>query len=439
MNELPRLSLPLLDLSEPDAPLFLHRGGAVSRSRFAAAALELAQRLPPGSHVLNLCENRHAFSLVFAAAALRGQAALLPPGNGGAALQALAQRYPGAVRLSEDPAQSDLPLELDSTATLGRLPEIPAAQAVAVAFTSGSTGEPQPQLKTFHALWHVGAALSRGFLGDSGRCSIVATVPPQHMYGLEASILLPLAGGHGVWSGRPGFPDDVRAALAEVPAPRVLVTTPVHIRALLAAGVKLPPLRCIVSATAPLPQELAAGAEQAYGAPVLEVYGCSEAGTVATRRCTGDGLWQPIAGIRLEQRDELTMVHGVHLPEPVPLQDLLQPEGEGFRLLGRSSDMLKVAGKRASLTDLTQKLLSIPGVVDGVVFQPDGGKDSVLQRPAALVVAPTLSESEILSALARLVDPVFLPRPLRKIDGLPRNPVGKLPRSSLQRLLRAAG
>ena len=431
-------ALPLLDLSAPGAPLFLQRGGAVSRGQFAAAALQLAQRLPQGSHVLNLCENRHAFSLAFAAAALRGQAALLPPGSAGTAQQALALHYPGAVRLSEDPAYSDLPLDLAAAATLDRLPEIPAAQAVAVAFTSGSTGEPQPQVKTFHALWHVGAALSRRFFDGSGRCSIVATVPPQHMYGLEASILLPLAGGHSVWSGRPVFPDDVRAALAEVPAPRVLVTTPVHIRALLAAGVKLPPLHCIVSATAPLPQELADGAEQAYGAPVLEVYGCSEAGTVATRRSTGDGLWQPIDGIRLEQRDEVTVVHGVHLNQPVPLQDLLQPEGAGFRLLGRSSDMLKVAGKRASLADLTQKLLSIPGVIDGVVFQPDSAKASVLQRPAALVVAPSLSENEILSALGRLVDPVFLPRPLRKIDGLPRNPVGKLPHSSLQRLLRVS-
>lgn len=430
--------LPLLELSAPDAPLFLQRGGAVvSRGQFAAAAMTLAQRLPQRSHVLNLCENRYAFSLVFAAAALRGQAALLPPGSVGATLQALAQRYPDATRLNEDPAQSELPLQLAAAGTLDRLPEIPAAQTVAVAFTSGSTGEPQPQVKAFHALQHVGAALSRRFFAGRGGCSIVATVPPQHMYGLEASILLPLAGGHSVWAGRPVFPDDVRAALAEVPAPRVLVTTPVHIRALLAARVKLPTLHCIVSATAPLPQELAGGAEQAFGAPVLEIYGCSEAGTVATRRSTGDGLWQPIDGVRLEQLQELTVVHGMHLPQPVPLQDLLQPEGDGFRLLGRTSDMLKVAGKRASLADLTQKLLSIPGVVDGVVFQPDS-RDNVLQRPAALVVAPTLSESQILSALGRLVDPVFLPRPLRKIDGLPRNPVGKLPRSSLQRLLARA-
>jgi acyl-coenzyme A synthetase/AMP-(fatty) acid ligase len=33
------------------------------------------------------------------------------------------------------------------------------------------------------------------------------------------------------------------------------------------------------------------------------------------------------------------------------------------------------------------------------------------------------------------VDPVFLPRPLRLVDALPRNETGKLPRAALLRLL----
>jgi acyl-coenzyme A synthetase/AMP-(fatty) acid ligase len=168
----------------------------------------------------------------------------------------------------------------------------------------------------------------------------------------------------------------------------------------------------------------------------VEIYGCTEAGTVATRRTTAGSTWQPLEGIRVEHRDNVSLVHGTHLADVVPLQDLLEGDGDGFRLLGRASDMLKVAGKRASLADLTQKLLSIPGVVDGIVFQPDTLDEGGLpQRPAALVVAPDLRESEVLSALGRLVDPVFLPRPLRKIQGLPRNTVGKLPHSSLQQLL----
>ncbi|MFI4978852.1 MAG: AMP-binding protein [Nevskiales bacterium] len=427
--------MPLLDLAEPDAPLFMQRDGLISRGQFASAVEALGRRLPQQPHALNLCESRYAFSTVLCALALRGQTGLLPSSGATGVVNLLAKAYPGAVVLSETAGANTFTVDSrGSHASLDRLPPIDSNATVAVAFTSGSTGQPQPQSKAWRALHHVGMALSRRLLAGLGRCSIVATVPPQHMYGLEVSIMLPLAGGHCVWNGRPAFPDDVRAALAAMPAPRVLVTTPIHVRALLLAGTRLPELAGLISATAPLTPEMARQAEQVFSAPVFEVYGCSEAGTVATRRTIAGDLWQPLDGIRVETHDSLSLVHGEHLAGPVPLQDLLENEGNDFRLLGRTSDMLKVAGKRASLADLTQKLLSIPGVVDGVVFQPDSS-DEMVQRPAALVVAPQLSENEILGALGRLIDPVFLPRPLRKIEGLPRNTVGKLPRSALQQLL----
>jgi acyl-coenzyme A synthetase/AMP-(fatty) acid ligase len=47
------------------------------------------------------------------------------------------------------------------------------------------------------------------------------------------------------------------------------------------------------------------------------------------------------------------------------------------------------------------------------------------------VVAPTLDEAKILASLRGAVDPVFLPRPLRRVDTLPRNAAGKLPREAL--------
>lgn len=97
---------------------------------------------------------------------------------------------------------------------------------------------------------------------------VVATVPPQHMYGMELSVLLPMVTTLAVHAGRPFFPDDVARALADIPAPRVLVTTPVHLRALVESGVALPPLAGIVSATAPLAPEIAAAAEARFGGEV---------------------------------------------------------------------------------------------------------------------------------------------------------------------------
>jgi acyl-coenzyme A synthetase/AMP-(fatty) acid ligase len=249
------------------------------------------------------------------------------------------------------------------------------------------------------------------------------------MYGLETTVTMALAAGCGTHAGRPFFPQDVAAALAAMPAPRVLVTTPLHLRACLAAAVPLPPLARIVSATAPLDARLAAEAEARFSTEVHEIYGCTEAGSLATRRTAQAELWRWHPGLRAELHEGAARVHAAHLPQPLPLQDRIEiAGGDAFRLLGRAGDMVKVAGKRASLSELTAKLLAVPGVRDGVVFLPGAAAD---ERPAALVVAPGLSRAEVLSQLSRSLDPVLLPRPLVCVERLPRNELGKLPRADL--------
>jgi acyl-coenzyme A synthetase/AMP-(fatty) acid ligase len=80
----------------------------------------------------------------------------------------------------------------------------------------------------------------------------------------------------------------------------------------------------------------------------------------------------------------------------------------------------------------------VPGVLDGVVFQLDANEAGGVRRIAALAVAPGIDEAEILRALRRGIDPVFLPRPLKRVAALPRNETGKLPHAALVQLLQAA-
>src|SRR5262249_31734348 len=156
------------------------------------------------------------------------------------------------------------------------LPDIAADHVVAIGFTSGSTGAPKANAKTWAGVC-ASSALNAALLGVDGEAAnVVATVPPQHMYGLETSVLLPLRRRAAIHAGQPFFPADVALALAATDAPRILVTTPFHLRALLQAGIALPPLRTIVTATAPLDAGLAAAAEQRFGAPVTEVFGSTE-------------------------------------------------------------------------------------------------------------------------------------------------------------------
>lgn len=61
--------------------------------------------------------------------------------------------------------------------------------------------------------------------------------------------------------------------------------------------------------------------------------------------------------------------------------------------------------------------------------------ESGTTRLAALVVAPGLTAETLLARLRERIDPIFLPRPLRFVEALPRNPTGKLPREALLRML----
>jgi len=317
---------------------------------------------------------------------------------------------------------------------------VPAAQPAAIVFTSGSTGQPVPYRKTWGSL--VGVALAEldilGLRARSGM-ALVGTVPPQHVFGLEATVLMVMQGGLALHARRPFYPADVRAALAELPRPRGLVIAPVHLRVLLAEPDELPGADFLLCATSPLSPQLAAQAEARFGTPLYEIYGCTESGGIASRRTTATSEWRAMTGVTLRTDDKGTWVKGGHVALEVALPDMIELRGAGrFLLHGRTADLVNIAGKRTSLAHLNHHLNSIEGVRDGVFVVPEQQGEAVT-RLAAYVVAPGLSSEALLSALRERIDSAFLPRPLHFVDALPRNETGKLPRQSLNQVAARLG
>jgi acyl-coenzyme A synthetase/AMP-(fatty) acid ligase len=429
------------------------RGERITVSRFLAEVAGLADTLPDAPSAILLCEDRYRFLVAFCAVALRGQINLLPPSRTPQAIDEVLRLHPGSYCIADTalspapPWLHVLPASLPQR-SVDALHVDPAALAL-IGFTSGSTGTPKANPKTWGSLRQSNAqnlaALAHLWPCEDGNkggpveadCKrIVATVPPQHMYGMELSILLPLLGDAAVHTARPFFPDDVARALRESQTPCLLVTTPVHLRALVESGIALPPLAGIVTATAPLSVALAEAAETRFGCEVREMFGATETCVIAQRRTAKETAWHVYPGIRLQPQPDGTLVHAPHLPAPVALADVIELQGEDrFLLRGRQADLLEIAGKRASLGDLTKRLLAVPGVQDGVVFQLDPCASTGVGRIAALAVAPQLDEARILDALRSSIDAVFLPRKLRIVDALPHNDTGKLPRSALLQLL----
>jgi acyl-coenzyme A synthetase/AMP-(fatty) acid ligase len=393
-----------------------HRGRAVSRAEFEAAAHSLAARLPAKPYMVNLCEDRYIFTVAFAAALIAGQTTLLPP-----------SRAPQAVRDSCEGRDcytlTDSDVQTETTSSPKPM-SIDSAHIATIVFTSGSTGRPVPHAKTWGSLV-VGARALAARIGASG--TIVGTVPPQHMFGLEATVMLPWQNGLAMHSARPLLPADLGAALVETSAPRWLMTSPLHLRACVAARQAFPDLAGVLSSTMPLDIRLAQEAERLWNAPVFEIYGSSEAGMIATRRSAVDETWELCPGVSLTERAGEFWVQGGHILEAQRIADELRPKDERrFTLHGRKASLVKIAGKRTSLEALNAALLRIDGVQDGAFYLRDGA-----ERLGALVVAPQLDQRALRAALRRHIDPAFMPRPLHFVAALPRNESGKLTRQGL--------
>jgi len=442
---------PLVGHAHAEATVAHEDGRPVAAARFVADVVALADRMPPGGGaVLNGCAQRYGFAVTLCAAALADRVSLLPPARSPQVLLRACAPWRDRGQLvivTDDPrALLDAPLLRPPAGAGAALqwppPAIADDQVVALAFTSGSTGSPQPHAKTWGAMVASARAEAAALgLTGAGPVALLATVPPQHMFGLETSVMLALANGFAFDAGQPLHPHAIAASLQRLPPERVLVTTPTHLRALVRTDVALPPTRLVVCATAPLEAALAARVESRWGTRLLEIYGCTETGQVASRRTVEGDPWTPLPGVTLERRDDgACWAGGAPVAAPAPLADRLELLEDGrFRLLGRVADQLDVGGKRASLAGLNAALLELEGVQDGAFWLPPPQVDGLrgageppavgarAQRLVAFVVAPGADRVALLRALRDRIDPLFMPRPLVVVERLPRDAVGKLP------------
>jgi uncharacterized membrane protein len=414
-------TLPLLHCRSLDAPFLLDARAPVSVERFLGQARALA------------------------AALSGGRVSLLPPGHARGDWERLLTRHPDAIVLGDPPPPDAPPVALDVRPYLAldvRSAEIPSIDAdlpAAVLFTSGSTGEPVGHAKTWAQLWSGAEAWAQALgWNDTTSLAVVGSVAPQHMYGLESTVVLPFWAGVPVHAHRPLLPADVEDVLHDSPYGYWWMTTPVHLRTSLASSAGEARPAGIVSSTMSLLPATARSAEERWGTPVHEIYGSTETGAVALRRTAIDARWTPLAGLTLHPEPEAVRVEGERIGGPVHLGDLLEFEPDGrFLWKGRAADLVKVAGKRESLSALDRRLQEIEGVEDGAWFAPESPAGDV-RRLAAFYVSGTIEPEALLERLRQEVDAVFMPRPLVRVASLPRTANGKLARSALAALLEAS-
>ncbi|HEX5660236.1 MAG TPA: AMP-binding protein [Polyangiales bacterium] len=401
--------------------------GERTAAQLAAYAQAIARALPDGelgSRVVLACVDRYHFSAALTAIWLRGYVAELPANGQAGTVQALSDRALSLLHDREGLLGIDVRTLEDATQRAATPIALQGAEheIAAVAYTSGSTGQPTPHEKTFRQLLSESSAHVDGFALAGER--IVSAVPPFHIYGLLFGVLVPLLGGGSTSREAPLQPAEVLRAVQDA---RVLIAVPPHLAALATyqAG-QWPAMKRVFSSAAPLPAQIAR-ALGSRGWPVTEVLGSTETGGIA-HRSAPDAPWEPLHAVRVEVDDEARL--WVEAPWCVRQRtnDRVERTEDGFRHLGRSDAVVKIGGRRVDLGEVEARLKErvrdarvlaveskgVRGVELWAVLESDGVDLEALRRE-----------------LRAHVDPVAVPRRFRVVAALPRSATGKVQRSAL--------
>ena len=212
-------------------------------------------------------------------------------------------------------------------------------------------------------------------------------------------------------------------------------------------------VRLCLSAGAPLAAAVAKQFGEKFSLGIHSFYGSSECGGICYDRDGNsfeEGLvGPPLNGVRLEplQPDSKATQVRVHseavgdgyFPEPdeerlgnatFTPDDLLVQTVDGWKIVGRVSDLINVAGKKVNPAEVEAELLTVPGVREAIVF---GRKSSLRhQEVAACVVARAgLSETELLKVCRQRLSGWQVPKRIFLLDQMPVNERGKISRREL--------
>ena len=341
---------PLLAHASPTSIIAWQGNRAHSVQEFLRSVWAPSRQLPAQRYAINVCKDRYHFAVGFAAALVARQTNLLPPCRAEESLHQLAHCYSDAYVLTDhDQLDTSLPqFRLGdwgwSASGSTENPIIPAEQIAAIAFTSGSSGFPLAHAKSWGSLVMGAKALGRQFdLASYPPRTVVGTVPAQHMYGLETTVMLPFQWGWSLHGGNSILPADIRTDLERLGSPAWLMTTPFHLNAYLCEQTLYPASRALFPPPCRWPARLrrmrkTSGICRSMKSTAAQKAACSPRDI---RRMVD--LWTLCHELRMKQEGDSTWVMGGHVGGWLKLTDRIHLRNRReFLLLGPNYDLVKV-------------------------------------------------------------------------------------------------
>ena len=279
-------------------------------------------------------------------------------------------------------------------------------------------------------------------------------IPLSHSYGFSNLVTPLLVRGVPMVVSRDRMPRAVLDDLARTGA-TVFPGMPVFYQAFceMENAPAMPQLRLCISAGAPLPLEIARKFLEKFQRSIHSFYGSSECGGICydreARLLEPGFVGPPMREVQLELLEpgapaSLVRVRSAaagdgYFPEPdleklgggcFTPDDLLSASGEGFRIVGRISDVINVAGKKVNPAEVEAELLRFEGVRAAVVF----GRSSALRNEevaACVVAGESVQETELLEFCRRRLSGWQVPKRIFFVDEIPVNERGKISRRGL--------
>jgi len=426
----------LYKTQSPNRPLCIAGDQLITRDELRKDALVLAASLPDEKRIAVHCQSAHLFTIALMAAWLRGATVILPATDKPAYLATIEDQFD----LFLDDAKVEGLAETAQTVQLEKTEKVPDAErCFAVFFTSGSTGLPKPITKTLKQLESevpIQDPLWSPMIAPGAR--VVGLVSHQHIYGLIFRVIWPVMSGRIFAADAAPFWEMMQGDLKQGD---VLITSPAHLKNLHPglAGVARPSL--IFSSGGPLDCEHAHATQDMFGTFPIEIYGSTETGGIAYRRQTSPQTgWTPLPGVKPSLNDKGCLaVQAPHIAEAdwYQTEDMadIETTSGNFRLLGRADRIVKIEGKRVSLSSVERHLMASDLVSEAVALLPDEND----RRLGAIVVLTDAGHDRhkelgafrmgrlLRREIAKFEEDAALPQRWRFVDQIPTDSQGKRP------------
>ena len=302
-------------------------------------------------------------------------------------------------------------------------------------FTSGTTGEPVGALKALSNIQSEIEELKRLFL-DYEIKKIVVTAPFIHFYGSLLGAFYALECDIDIVIKEHFLPHDLLKMCAKGV---MVVTTPLYIKSLnrLEAQKNLEDT-LFISSTAPLFKESAKEFKDKFKADVIQIFGSTESGGIAYKK-NDEELWTPMGRVELSQNDsEELCVKSPFISETLYEEsfrktggrletfDFVEMVGDRFRLVGRSSQIIKIAGKRYSTVQI-ESALERDALIKKAVVTVLAKKDTLRGEELDIVLEADskLSKAYIKELLKREFNNIRFSVNLKLVDKIKTTSVGK--------------